>query len=89
MIIPKTIKVGNIVYKIVLKKLKTEFGTHDAFRQKIIIGNDLTKEMTRNTFIHELVHAMLFQIGAYKESRDEILVQSLANEIDKLFELKP
>jgi hypothetical protein len=87
--IPKKIKVGNITYKVKFKKLKKCFGLHEPEDQELILSLGMSKEMTRNTFMHELVHAIFFQIGAIEEKRSEILVQSVANELDKLFELKP
>jgi hypothetical protein len=86
--IPEKITVANIEYTIARKKLKNDFGLHDPKKQKIIIDKGLTPQMERNTFFHELTHALLFQVGAFAEQKNEVLVQSLANEIDKLFELK-
>ena len=86
--IPDKIKVCNITYKVKFKKLKDDFGSHDSGKQEILIAKGLSKEMTKNVFFHELIHAIFFQLGAYDERRNELLVQSLANELDKLFELK-
>ena len=86
--LPKKIKVGNITYKIIRRKLKNDFGTHCPEKQEITISTGLSKKMTRNTFFHELTHALFFQIGAFVEQKDEVLVQSLANELDKLFKLR-
>lgn len=87
--IPDTIKVGNITYTIIIKKLsKGLFGLHKPAKQEIIISDNLSKKMQRNVFFHELTHALFFQIGAIEEKREELLVQSLANELDKLFKLK-
>jgi hypothetical protein len=86
--IPKKIKVGNIEYTVKFKKFKNDFGRHRPKRQEIVLDKGMTPEMERNCFFHELTHALLFQIGAFVEQKDEILVQSLANELDKLFDLK-
>lgn len=86
--IPETIKIGNIIYTVKVKKLKKTFGLHKPMKQQIILNEKMSEEMTRNTFFHEVVHALFFQLGAYQERGNEILVQSLANELDKLFILK-
>ncbi len=86
--IPETIKIGNITYEVKIKKLKKTFGLHKPMKQQIILNEKMSEEMTRNTFFHELVHALFFQVGAVNERQNEVLVQSLANELEKLFELK-
>jgi Zn-dependent peptidase ImmA (M78 family) len=86
--IPETIKIGNITYEIKIKKLKKTLGLHKPIKQQIILSENMSEEMTRNTFFHELVHALFFQVGAVNERQNEVLVQSLANELEKLFELK-
>lgn len=86
--LPKKIKVGNLTYTVIYTKLEDNFGIHNPGKQTITISNNMSEEMTRNVFIHELMHAIMFQIGADSERRDEILIQSLTNEIDKLFKLK-
>lgn len=87
--IPKKIKVGCITYTIRYDKLEDCYGIHDSNAQEIILANGMSPEMTRNTFLHELMHAIMCQIGAEDAQKNEILIQCLANEIDKLFELKP
>lgn len=86
--IPKKIKVCNITYKVRFEDLEDDFGTHSTVNQEIIISTGLSDEMTRNTLFHELVHAIFFQVGALKEQKNEVLVQAVANELDKLFEFK-
>lgn len=86
--LPKNIKICNITYEVITKKLEDDFGLHDPKTQKITIDKGLSPEMRRNTFMHEVTHAILFQVGAFTEQKDEILVQSVANELDKLFEFK-
>lgn len=93
--LPKKIKVGNITYRIIkdakaqadLKMMNT-VGYHSGTEQTLAIANKLTPEMTRNTFFHELTHALMYQIGAVEQYENELFIQSLANELDKLFELK-
>jgi hypothetical protein len=87
--IPESIKVGCINYDVKFRDLEEVFGIHDPAEQELIISSGLTEEMTRNTFIHEVVHAIFCQIGAAEEQKNEVLVQALTNEIDKLFILKP
>jgi len=93
--LPKKIKVGNIPYDIIIGEENQKFldeaestGWHSPKDQVILIGEGLSPEVTRNTFFHELTHAILYEIGAMNEYDNELLVQSIANELDKLFELK-
>ena len=89
--LPDKIKVGNIVYEIRRKSFnKYLLGVHRYKNDKaeLLLHEKLTGQKLRNIFFHELTHAILVQIGADKENDNEMFVQSLANELDKLFELK-
>ena len=91
MVIPKEIKVGNILYSVERKNLKRWLlGLHRYKKdyKVLLIDEQLTGDKERNIFFHELTHAILVQIGADKENDNEMFVQCLANELDKLFELK-
>lgn len=63
--IPKTIKIGGIVYKVIITDYWHDRGGADGeqFNTKkqgnvIYIGKDLSKEAQEVTFIHEAIHAM-------------------------------
>lgn len=88
--LPNKIKVGNLVYDIVREDHDGFLGLHCYGENdtKIILDTRLTGDKLRNVFFHELVHAIFHEIGADEENLNEILIQSLANELDKLFELK-
>ncbi|MGK2864867.1 MAG: hypothetical protein ACSLE0_23245 [Chitinophagaceae bacterium] len=90
MILPETIKVGNIVYTIKREHNEGYFGFHDFGEDKneIVLDPYITGQKLRNVFFHELTHAILYQIGAEEENENELFVQSLANELDKLFEIR-
>ena len=90
MILPKKLKIGNLTYTIKKERLKTEVGQHWYAPNKlmIVVDDRLKGAQLRNVFFHELSHAILYQMGADTENQNELFVQSLANELDKLFELK-
>ena len=88
--IPNKIKVGNLTYIIKIEKELDAHGAHDCIGNlnEILLNSNLTGDKLRNVFFHELTHAILYEIGAMDETENELFVQSLANELDKLFELK-
>lgn len=89
-VLPEKIKVGNIEYKIDRETHEGYHGFHvySGNERRIIIDPSLTGDNLKNVFFHEIVHAILYQIGADEENENEMLVQGLANEIQKLFDLK-
>jgi len=90
--LPDKIKVGNITYDIELRSDLGEecLGIHKykGNSTALYLSDELEGDKKRNIFFHELTHAILCQIGADDQFDDEMFVQSLANELDKLFELK-
>ena len=56
--LPATIKVGDIEFKIVLKKMK-DYGDMDIDKRTIHIRQGLTKEESFDTLMHEVTHAAL------------------------------
>ncbi len=80
--IPKTIKVGNLTYKV--EYIKDGFEESDFYGrswtkpQIIKLNPNLKKEHTEETFFHEILHLIL-DGGAYKEeSGNEKLVHHLS-----------
>lgn len=80
------INVGGVEYSIHLKKNLIEpdsrqhvWGYTDYARSAIYIDNKLNKQHIKQTLIHELVHAMLWETGAIDSYSDEILVNPLGN----------
>lgn len=70
------LKVGPLVYGVVRAPI-TEHGLCDYRRQTITIQTELHPRAARVVLWHELVHAMLYQLG-YNE-HDEKLVDGLAH----------
>ena len=56
--LPSTIKVGDIEFKIVLKKMK-DYGDMDIDKRMIHIREGLTEEESFDTLMHEVTHAAL------------------------------
>lgn len=88
--LPKSIKVGRVTYKITRSEDDVFLGDHDItqIKQVINIIPGMQSDKERNVFFHELTHAILFQAGGFMEYDNEYLVQSVANILDQLFELK-
>ena len=82
--IPKTLKIGNLTYKVEfmsaeLSDAKAVFGDSSVLDQRIRIGNGSSKEKQEDTFVHEIVHSVLTQAGYFEESKNEVMVKALAN----------
>ena len=69
-------KVGPCVYEVVRAPI-TEHGLCDYKKQRITLQADMHPTVERLVIWHELIHAMLFQLG-YNE-HDERLVDGLAH----------
>ena len=52
-------------------------GQIDYLKQEILLDNDLSTEKAKSTLIHEIIHAILEEVGIKDENRDG-LVQPLA-----------
>lgn len=80
------VNVGGVKYSIYLKKNLIEPDSHqpvwgytDYARSAIYIDNKLSKQHVKQTLVHELVHAMLWETGAVDGYNDEKLVNPLGN----------
>ena len=80
------INVGGVKYDVSLKKNLIEPDSHqpvwgytDYAGSTIYIDNKLSKQHIKQTLIHELVHAMLWETGAVDGYNDEKLVNPLGN----------
>jgi hypothetical protein len=81
--IPNKIKIGGITYNVSTNKddylngadLLGEISYTD---QTLFVRSGLGKERQYNTFIHEVVHGILYEMG-HKDYNDESLVKPLAN----------
>lgn len=86
----KSIRVGHVdvLIKYVEGKIENdlEYGTYEASSNDVSINIDSSLEnvdLFTNVFYHELVHAMLHQMGA-DETNNELFVQSLANMLQQV-----
>jgi len=52
-------------------------GKVDYLKQEILLDNELSTEKAKSTLIHEIIHAILEEVGIKDENRDS-LVQPLA-----------
>lgn len=88
--LPQTIKIGNMTYKIERDIHEGYKGIHmyEPGDLKIIIDPRLEGDELINVLYHEIIHAILYELGADEECENEMLVQGLANEIQKLFTLE-
>lgn len=80
MIIPEKIKIGNYYYDI---KFVEELSLHclgrgALLKQSIRLNSEMSKELTEETFLHEIIHQILGQKSFKNEDQDEKLVDTLA-----------
>lgn len=88
------VNVGGVKYSIYLKKNLIEPDSHqpvwgytDYARSAIYIDNKLNKQHIKQTLIHELVHAMLWETGAVDSYNDEKIVNPLGNMLYAVLQL--
>jgi len=91
--IPKTIRVGKRRYSIEVVETMLQrrtMGTinHDAQRITIgcrsnVTGNRYSQAIMQDTFWHELVHAILNDMGEHTLNKDEKFVTGFANRLTK------
>lgn len=81
--IPAEIKIGTQIYSVRLDKNEYLEGAEllgqvEYASNEIRVKSTMPQARQHNTFIHELVHAMLYECG-YTEFNDERLIRPLAN----------
>ena len=77
--IPATVNVLGIPYKVEFGGCEPdETGCLSPTRGVMRIREGMGREITEQTFLHELVHAILDQLSRTDEYEDEQLVQGLA-----------
>lgn len=72
-----------IKYVDYISKEELKIGEVDYINQEIKIMNDLSNDIKNITLWHEIIHAILNQLG-FEESENEHLVQSLATGIHQV-----
>lgn len=88
--LPRSVKIGPNTYNIVVRDLSGEgaVGRCNRDRDRIEIDSQLGSSAKVVTFWHEIIHAMLFS-GGICENHDEIIVESLANQIVLFLQQNP
>jgi hypothetical protein len=71
--IPKTLKIGGLIYKIKIERLDDDHGKMSRVYQTIKVDSDLPEPERIVTLIHEVIHVMNGQIK-------EDMVEALAHQ---------
>ena len=79
--LPSTIKVGDIEFKIVLKKM-ADFGDMDIDKRTICIRKGLSEEESFDTLMHEVVHATLAISGLSNILDDDNIEEAIVRVAD-------
>ena len=79
--LPSTIKVGDIEFKIVLKKMK-DYGDMDIDKKTIRIRKGLTQEESFDTMMHEIVHATFAVSGLSNILDDDNIEEAVVRVAD-------
>tara|TARA_Y100000592_G_scaffold74958_1_gene116951 strand:- start:21 stop:344 length:324 start_codon:yes stop_codon:yes gene_type:complete len=82
-VLPDTIKVGGVEFKVVLSKIK-DFGDMDIDTKTIRIRVDLKPEEAFDTLMHEIVHAALAVSGLTNILDDGNLEEAIVRMTDYL-----
>jgi hypothetical protein len=78
--LPKSIRVGASYYEVRKERMSEDMGNCDHSHFIIRISNDLSRENTVSTFLHEVLHAMASEYNANIPSRaEESMVRSIEN----------
>ena len=81
----KKIKIGNLVYEV--ENMEDSFEQDDYLgrtwpsKQVIRINPNISKELTEQTLLHEIIHCILDQGGYNQENQDEKLVNYISSSI--------
>lgn len=80
-ILPPTVKVGDIEFKIVVKKMK-DYGDMDIDKKTIRIRKGLTQEESFDTMMHEIVHATFAVSGLSNILDDDNIEEAIVRVAD-------
>lgn len=61
-------------------------GLIDKFNTSIYINKEFSSQTVKQTFWHEIVHGMLYEIGRHELNSDEGLVDAIGGQLYGLFE---
>lgn len=86
--IPKQFSLFGETYKV--KKLvkidkEDSWGEHDPIKNIIKIKKSLNQEQQEVVFLHEILHAVLSNLGYEKLNEDEVLVDTMAKALHQIF----
>jgi hypothetical protein len=76
--IPKKITIGGVQYLVEIRdedNIETDaLGICECNDSKILLKKDMNKDLTFKTFVHEVLHAIVFEYGVIIEEDDEELL---------------
>jgi hypothetical protein len=89
-LIPTQVKVGSMIYQVSIKSgLWNEndvvIGKIHYGLQQIEIDEDLSDQKKMNTFFHELIHALLYEMGEIGLNENERFVTRMGNMLAQVF----
>ena len=72
--IPTSFTLAGFEWAVVLRADLSEYGRCDPTTQVIYIREGMNKQLTEQTFFHELVHAIMFSMG--QTNHDEVFTDA-------------
>lgn len=86
------VNICGVPHKIIVAEdhfnIDSHFGQIDYIKAEITVNSQLTGKNLDETICHEILHGILVHIGREDLSRDETLVQSLAQGVNQAFYVK-
>ena len=93
--IPDTIRIGSIEYEVEDKEMlvlggQQCYGMIDFEQSKIFLDTTLTsRQRLEQTFLHEIVHSLLYHRSLKEEAQNEVLVDEIAVALHQLIKDNP
>ena len=84
--IPKQVKLGGIAWEVREGYLAGNLGVCRNDRGTIYLDSALPDAVKRQTYCHELVHAILFSMGKPADQHDEVFVDGFATFLHQYLE---
>jgi len=82
-ILPKEITIGSTVWTVKYKQNFEDLGECDYESSTITIKSSLGRQAKTRVFIHECIHAALYNAG--QDEHDEQVVDAIANALPQIF----
>lgn len=87
MLIPRFINIGFITYKVVFTSLADCYGLCDKEKCTIYIEKNMPKDKQFKIFIHECLHAIMYEYGIdFPVSGEENLVEMLTTGVTEVIQ---